>query len=262
MEPFTKQGISLSIAKWAEMDLVAGFTLKNENLNLGLHVNDVHDHVIANRQSVANHLGFPLEKWICTEQTHRDQVQRVGLSDAGKGSTCYEQSLQDTDGIYTSDVNLLLTMCYADCVPIYFLHQESKQIGLVHAGWKGTVYRIAGNMVETWSADERIDPSEIEVVLGPSICAKCFITKQDVINQIKYSLGAKATQTYQEVLENQFSLDIQLANKIILMEAGVREANITSTEYCTSCSEQFFSHRRDEGNTGRMMAYIGWRSHK
>ena len=38
--------------------------------------------------------------------------------------------------------DVLLTSCYADCVPLYFYAPSHGMIGLAHAGWKGTVKRL------------------------------------------------------------------------------------------------------------------------
>lgn len=51
-------------------------------------------------------------------------------------------------------------MCYADCVPIYFLAPKQQRIGIVHSGWKGTVQKIAGEMAAKWLSDG-IDPTEL-----------------------------------------------------------------------------------------------------
>jgi len=57
-----------------------------------------------------------------------------------------------------------------------------------------------------------------------------------------------------------YSLDLKEANKQLLIQAGIPKENIYVTTYCTSCNPNtFFSHRRDEGKTGRMMSFIGWR---
>ena len=53
-------------------------------------------------------------------------------------------------------------------------------------------------------------------------------------------------------------LDLKKINKKILLECGVREQHILVSSYCTHCREDlFFSHRRDQGRTGRMVSWIG-----
>jgi copper oxidase (laccase) domain-containing protein len=73
-------------------------------------------------------------------------------------------------------------------------------------------------------------------------------------------LGNHESIPYKEISPGQYKLNLSLVNKMILLNAGIREMNIKSSSYCTSCEEDlFFSHRRDQGKTGRMMSFIGYR---
>ncbi len=110
-------------------------------MNLGLHVNDIVENVHENRRILANKLQKPLENWICSEQVHAHHVEKVGQQEKGSGVYSYEDGISKTDGIYTSNEDVLLTSCYADCVPLYFYAPSHGMIGLAHAGWKGTSTR-------------------------------------------------------------------------------------------------------------------------
>jgi YfiH family protein len=132
-------------------------------------------------------------------------------------------------------------------------------IGVAHAGWKGSVGQIAQKMIDTWG-QEGIRPEEIYVAIGPSICEKCYIVDQHVINFVEKSLVEGSAFTYNLISEGQYSLNLQELNKQILLASGVPEQNILQTGLCSSCDqEEFFSHRRDKGRTGRMMSFIGWK---
>lgn len=270
MEPFIlKETRYFLIKEWVEKfpNLVAGFTSKNggsseshfSTLNLGLHVNDTTAHVRENRQCLADALQLPINKWLGAEQTHKVNIANAKRNDAGKGSLSYEESFKDTDGFFTIDKGILLTLCFADCVPLFFYHKESGAIGLAHAGWKGTVNGIAEEMVKKFRT-EGIEEKEIHVIIGPSICRNCYIVDEPVISLVKNRLGHFGNEMFNQVQENQFKLDLKQVNKAILLHAGVSEENIQISNLCTSCHEEhFFSHRRDKGSTGRMMSFIGWK---
>ncbi|WP_102271535.1 peptidoglycan editing factor PgeF [Cytobacillus massiliigabonensis] len=270
MEPFVlKDTRYFLIKEWMDKfpNLVAGFTSKNggisksyfSTLNLGLHVNDTITSVKENRQCVADALHFPVENWIGAEQTHKVNIEIVSKKDAGIGSLSYEESFKDTDGFFTYDKNILLTLCYADCVPLFFIHEESGAIGLAHAGWKGTVNGIAEEMVKLYKG-RGMEEKEIHVIIGPSICRTCYIVDEPVITLVKKKLGDNMNHLFHQRQENQFELDLKEVNKAILLHAGVLEENIQVSDFCTSCHEEhFFSHRRDKGSTGRMMSFIGWK---
>jgi polyphenol oxidase len=270
MEPFVLKNQSFfSIESWMEHypSLVAGFTTKNggnssgiyENLNLGFHVGDHQPVVCANRNKLAELLQFPLNQWVGAEQTHDIVIQKVTKSDCGKGSDAYEHSFKGVDGFYTNEEGILLTLCFADCVPLFFMAFEKRMIGIAHAGWKGTVNSIARQMIEAFKS-EGIDSEDIFVAIGPSICEKCYIVDERVIHFVENTLEDVEKKPYNLIKEGQYSLDLREVNKQILLRAGVPEKNILETGLCSSCDErEFFSHRRDKGQTGRMVSFIGWK---
>ncbi|KAB2337431.1 peptidoglycan editing factor PgeF [Cytobacillus depressus] len=270
MEPFIlKKNEYFVIQEWAEKfpGLVAGFTTKNggfsendfSSMNLGLHVNDKQESVRQNREHIAKCVSFPLHTWVAAEQTHEIHIEKVMKSSGGKGSIDYQDAFKATDGFFTIDKGLLLTLCYADCVPLYFCHEETGAIGTSHAGWKGTVNGIAKEMVVVFK-NEGMDMEGIHVVIGPSICQQCYIVDGRVISLIDKNLNESDEKFYKQIAENQFQLDLKQLNRHILLKSGVQDKNIKVSNLCTSCqSEHFFSHRRDKGKTGRMMSFIGWK---
>ncbi|KAA0548016.1 peptidoglycan editing factor PgeF [Bacillus sp. BGMRC 2118] len=271
MEPFTmNQSDMMVIPEWQSMDssLVVGFTTKNggvsnapyHTFNLGLHVNDNKEDVIDNRKKLARLTGFQLSQLVCSDQVHDANVLKVTSSDRGKGVLDYNSAIANTDGIYTDEPNLLLTSCYADCVPLYFYVPSSNIVGLAHAGWKGTVKKIASTMIHNLVEDEHVNTDDILAAIGPSIRDCCYIVDDVVINEVKKILGYKDLSVYHEVSAGQYRLNLAILNKLILIRAGVKSENISISSYCTSCEENlFFSHRRDKGKTGRMMSFIGYR---
>ncbi|MFZ7946668.1 peptidoglycan editing factor PgeF [Neobacillus sp. 19] len=270
MEPFVLTNQSyLTIETWSRQfpELIAGFTTKSggaskgdfESLNLGFHVGDDRANVCLNRENVAGLLKFPLRHWVGAEQTHDIVLQKITKADRGKGSNSYEHSFKGTDGFYTNEEGILLTLCFADCVPLFFIAPEKKMIGTAHAGWKGTVGKIAKEMIVAWGR-EGISPDQILVAIGPSICEKCYIVNEHVINLVDKSLEEGGVLPYNLVKEGQYSLDLRELNRQILLASGVPDQNILNSQWCSSCyNEEFFSHRRDKGKTGRMLSFIGWK---
>lgn len=270
MEPFINEDQSFfSIKNWMDQypGLVAGITTKNggnsrgffENLNMGFHVGDQKETVYSNRDKLANILQFPLKHWVGAEQTHDTLIRKVIKSDRGIGADSYENAFKGTDGFYTNEEGILLTLCYADCVPLFFISPEHRMIGAAHAGWKGTVNEIAREMVVKWEG-EGIAPYQIFIAIGPSICEKCYIVNDYVINFVENTLVDVEKKPYNLIKEGQYTLDLRKMNKMILLKAGVPEKNIHISKLCSSCDHsKFFSHRRDQGKTGRMLSYIGWK---
>ncbi|MEH7305933.1 peptidoglycan editing factor PgeF [Neobacillus drentensis] len=269
MEPFVLKNQSLlSIENWETKfpGLVAGMTTKHggvskgdyETLNLGFHVGDDKNDVCTNRETISELLTFPINNWVGPEQTHGIHLKKISKLDRGKGSNSYENAIKDTDGFYTNEEGILLTLCFADCVPLFFIAPESKMIGIAHAGWKGTVGQIAREMITAWKK-EGINPEQILVTIGPSICEKCYIVDKRVINLVENTLDDVEILPYNLINDGQYSLDLREVNRQILMKNGVPKSNIKMTRFCSSCDKKFFSHRRDKGKTGRMLTFMGWK---
>ncbi|WP_338753917.1 peptidoglycan editing factor PgeF [Bacillus sp. FJAT-52991] len=270
-EPFVSVHDSVYVIKeWQDIapNLVAGFTTKEgglslgafKSLNFGFHVDDCAEDVCENRQLLGGMLDFPVSNWVGAVQTHGDRIVAVGKKDKGKGALDYETSFKAIDGFFTDEKGILLTLCYADCVPLYFFSNKSNRIGTAHAGWKGTVLGIGFEMVKKWKEDG-IRPADIEVVIGPSICKNCYIVDDYVIEKVRSWVDSERELPYAPVngQKGSYYLSLQLLNEWILMKAGIPRENIKTTHYCTSCSSEFFSHRRDLGKTGRMIGFIGWK---
>jgi YfiH family protein len=258
----------LSLSHWEELveGLTVGFSSKNggvsresfSTLNLGLHVNDQLQTVVKNREILARRTSFPINNWVFAEQTHSNQIEKVTKQDCGRGLISYKDGLANCDGLYTSENGVMLSLCFADCVPLYFIAPKRPLIGVAHAGWKGTVSDIGGNMVRTWEKFEGVNPNDIKVAIGPSIGSCCYIVDERVISAINKNVIKHYPIPYSILSEGQYKLDLKQLNKCLLLEAGVKEQNMTISQYCTSCEKDlYFSHRRDEGKTGRMLSFIG-----
>ncbi|SCC04593.1 conserved hypothetical protein [[Bacillus] enclensis] len=269
IDPFYKETESIyTIKTWTDVipGLKAGITSRHggeskgsyTSLNMGLHVGDESSDVLKNREKIAQSLQFPLDTWAAAEQTHGSRVHEVIPLERGMGSTSYSTCIKDTDGFITSHKNILLTMCYADCVPIYFLDKHTGLIGVAHAGWKGTAGEIGPAMIHGFIArGSRV--SDIEAVIGPSVCRNCYVVDDRVLDAIKKVLEDGNDLPYNLKEEGQYHLDLKEVNRLLLLQSGLDEKQIHTSGYCSSCSDDFYSFRRDEGKTGRMMSFIGWK---
>ncbi|WP_010530460.1 peptidoglycan editing factor PgeF [Lentibacillus jeotgali] len=265
-EPFQQMTDStLVLEKWQQLipGLKAGFTTRKggfsappfDTLNLGLHVPDNSEDVITNRHRLADIIQTPLRSWVSGEQTHETNIHFATDLDKGRGSTAYDTSLEQIDGLVTNHSGILCTAFFADCVPIFFLDPSTRYIGIAHAGWKGTVHRIGQKMIDTMQT-AGADLADIRVVIGPSISHDAYEVDERVIRHIPQSFIEK-TVTARE--NNRFLLDLKQLNAEILLQHGILRHNIDISNYCTFRDDHlFFSYRRDGGKTGRMLGYIGY----
>jgi polyphenol oxidase len=246
--------------------IIVGFTTRDkgfsdipyDQFNLGLHVGDQPDVVIKNRELLATDLKFPLDNWVIGEQVHSNRIERVDLSDRGKGARKLSSAIPLIDGLYTTKSNLLLVACYADCVPVYFIAPDGKAVGIAHAGWRGTVGEIAGRMIQEWEKELQLSADAIQVIIGPSIGMCCYEVNDRVASAVEQLEGINKEGLLESTQNGHYQLNLQLTNKRILEKYGVQSSNIYISTYCTSCrTDRFYSHRKENGKTGRMLGYIG-----
>ena len=142
MDPFIlKEKEFFHLAEWVRMfpDLSVGFTTKNggksdqvyESLNMGFHVQDTKETVCDNRLILAEKLDFPLQSWVGAQQTHEVHIKTISKSEKGIGARTYESAFKRTDGFITFERGILLTLCYANCVPFTFCIPNRMRLALL-----------------------------------------------------------------------------------------------------------------------------------
>jgi polyphenol oxidase len=270
MEPFKYQDhaaipfFSLDVWEKEFPHLVVGFSARRKGedqdcRNYALHVGGRPDLTVQNRQDLSEMLGIPFAAWTCAEQVHGIEVAHVTEEDRGRGNTSRESAFANTDGMLTTETNVLLTAFFADCVPLYFYSPDLDMLGIAHAGWKGTVGKIGKKVVERL-VEAGADLRKIRVAIGPSIGPCCYEVDDHVYEPLRRALADPLALERVAVshVPGKWQLDLRKANVELLKKAGVSPEHIYVTKWCTSCDkEYFYSHRRDRGKTGRMVAWIG-----
>ena len=225
------------------------------SLNLGLHVGDEQQKVVENRNRVCQVLNSKLETLVAGEQVHGEQIKVVTAADKGKGAKQEATAIAGTDALITDQLDILLSSYYADCTPLFFLDLEQEVVGLAHAGWKGTVSKIAQKTVVKLEATYGSRPADLLVGVGPAIGSCCYQVDRKVVEPIKDNFR-EWKQLIEKVRDGQWKLDLKLANKLQLKQAGVQEKNIIVSKLCTACNQDLFYSYRREGTTGRMASFI------
>jgi YfiH family protein len=238
-------------------------------LNLGFTDWDKRENVLKNRatfQSAIGAAGFAL---VPLKQFHSAVVLPFA---AVPGEPCKgDASLTNTKGI-------LLGVQTADCVPILLVDPKKKAVAAVHAGWRGTLARIAEKTVGEMLARFGSKPSEILAAIGPSIGGCCYEVGTELVTEF-LSQFAGADKYFDEVRTGEepnplqwlnmmppghqpapktVRLDLPEANRSQLVAAGLRETNIFPSGLCTAChTSLFFSYRKEAAQSGRLLGAIG-----
>jgi copper oxidase (laccase) domain-containing protein len=101
------------------------------------------------------------------------------------------------------------------------------------------------------------DPSDLLAGLGPAIGPCCYEVGEDVARRVREAFPGVVPQLLTSCGEK-YRLDLWTANRYHLERAGVRCVEVSGT--CTAChTGEWFSHRAEQGRTGRIGALIGLR---
>ena len=155
------------------------------------------------------------------------------------------------DGIINKGGNLVCSIKVADCLPIYFVNDLSKTIGIVHAGWRGISSGIIEKFVNSIEVcNENV--SDFYVLIGPSIQSCCFEIMDDVLDFFD-------SKFYTSIKKNKYKVDLQAWTVDQLIKFGFSKEKIKNINNCTFCLDDLYhSYRRDGSNSGRMYAVVGW----
>jgi polyphenol oxidase len=275
---------SLKSVPW----LVHGFSTRlggvsrvygGKSLNLGFTREDSRRAVEKNRDAFLRQLGAVQKghEWplVTVRQIHSDLIHRI--------SEIPEPGLTG-DGLITQTPGLLLAILTADCLPVILVDVKRRAVGVFHAGWRGTVKRIAEKGVGEMHRCFGTRPRDIKAAIGPGVHGCCYTVGPEVRTQFEsqFEYGSELFREVEESdpvrekypllfltarapghseLPKKIFLDLVEANRRQLMAAGVAQENIGASPLCTPCrSDLLFSYRSEKGKTGRMMAVAGIRS--
>lgn len=209
----------------------------------GLNLDDRQDDpaaVAENRARLAGALGAGPAAFARLDQVHGTQVVPVTQPGVWEG-----------DALVTATPGLLLAIGTADCYPLLLHDRAAGVVGAAHAGWKGTLGRIARETVQAMTA-LGAEAGRICAAVGPGICGERYGVSDDLAAQFRQAgLGDFVLDR-----PGQPHLDLAGANRAVLEDAGVPATNIWLSGRC-STEPDFYSYRRDAGLTGRMWAVIG-----
>ncbi len=158
------------------------------------------------------------------------------------------------DGIVSNRPGLMIGIKTADCVPILLYAPNSKAIGALHSGWRGTINDIASQGVEKMAINFGVAPSEIQAAIGPGIGPCCYEVENSLAQDFRNVFGGNSVG---KTTDGKVSLDLGTCIEMQLLEAGLEPQNIINVSTCTACSDRsFYSWRRDGGRTGRLLNFI------
>jgi YfiH family protein len=230
------------------------------SLNLGYSTDDDEDVVAANRDIVSAEMGIDPGNLAVAFLRHGTDVAVFKQGQPRKwpgqdlpvrpGSTRTQRAFT-ADAVISDVPRLHFLFTFADCVPLLFLDSVLGAMGAAHAGWRGTAAGMARTVVGAMAQEFGSRPENIRVGIGPSIGPCCYRVGPDVP-------AAFHASGNRPVMDGN-RLDLWTSTVAQLEDAGVHAMEVS--RLCTSCNtDRFFSHRRENGITGRFALVAGLRA--
>ena len=159
------------------------------------------------------------------------------------------------DAVVSDDPTRAIAVRVADCTPILLATDDGKTVAAVHAGWRGWWRACCLRRC----AEMKAQPDRVVAAIGPCIGFDAFEVGGEVIDAFVRAFGPEAPVRRRD--DGKGHVDLRECLRRQLMEAGVSADHIDTTDRCTFRDRaEFYSHRRDNGVTGRMAAMIAPRA--
>ncbi len=215
-----------------------------QSLNLGKSTDDDPVRVAENRRRFCAALGFETRQLAWSKQVHGTEIRLVTQPGGAEGF----------DALLSAERGVVLAVSVADCTPILIYDSKHKAVAAIHAGWRGTCGAIVGKTL-----------LDMKKHFGTS-GADCFAYIGTCIDECSFEVGDEVAEAFDpafkrwDTAKQKFFVDLKKANAAQLLEFGVPAAQIEISAFSTVLhNADYFSHRKEHGVTGRMMAVIGLR---
>ncbi len=212
------------------------------SLNLGGSTTDTEQNVMENNKRFFSALSIPFEHVAKSHQIHKTEVLTVTKPDRYYGY----------DALITNKKNIQLAVTIADCTPILIYDSKEKVVAAIHAGWRGTVGEIVTVTLAKMHTGFGTEAPNCYAYIGTCIDEHSFEVGMEVADQFDCQFKTWNSET------QHFHVNLKRANQQLLLNAGVLPENIEVSNYSTfQDNDQYFSYRKENGVTGRMLATIG-----
>ena len=233
---------------------------ETRELNLGFTKDDPEETVASNRAAFLYAVaGRDTAEMVTVRQVHGTDLKLVAAGESGL-QTDDGRGVVQADGLMTSAPDVMLAIQVADCVPVLVADIQRRVVAAFHAGWRGTAAGIVEKGIARMVAELGCHPADMIGAVGPSIGACCYT----VGDEVRSRFGERfryAAELFSD-REDGMHVDLAEANRRQLVGAGLRPEAVTVLGECTACARvngrrKYFSHRAEQGFTGRAMGLIG-----
>lgn len=225
------------------------------SFNINGYCGDADEAVVSNRQALCERLGIENNRLVLPHQTHQTEVRQIAEDFFVLPEHIKEMLLEGVDAVMTDITGACIGVSTADCVPIIIYDQEHHAACVVHAGWRGTVARIAENAIKQMALAYKSRPDALRAVIGPSISLEMFEVGDEVYKQ--FAEAGFHMPDISRHINGKWHIDLWQCNKLQLEKCGLMPENIIVSGICTFTQyEDYFSARRLGIESGRIYTGI------
>ncbi len=212
------------------------------SLNLGLNTEDAELYVEQNRLLFFSALGINESNLASSYQVHGSEIL---IAHEPQRTTGY-------DAVITNKVNLFVAVTIADCTPVLIYDKRTHALAAIHAGWRGTAAKIVERTLNEMQKSFGTNGADCFAYIGTCISKNAFEVGNEVAEQFD-----EAFVHFNETKQKHY-VDLKAANLQQLQGFGIPITQIEIAETCTVLNnDSYFSYRKENGKTGRMLAVIG-----
>ena len=212
--------------------------------NVNLYCGDAPETIAANRKALCKLLRIKDDRLVMPHQVHGTEVRRV---DAPQ-----QEVIEGVDAVMTDVPGLCIGVSTADCIPIIIYDPQHHAACAVHAGWRGTVKRIAEVAVRAMCDTYASVPSQMRAVIGPGISLESFEVGDEVCQQFA-DAGFEMSRIARKYAK--WHIDLPLCNRLHFEGVGVIDVRLSGICTYQQCND-YFSARRLGINSGRIFTGV------
>lgn len=228
--------------------------------NINRYCGDDEAHICRNRELLCRHLGIGDDQLVMPHQVHLTKTALIDAAILKRTAAERQQLLDGYDALMTDVAGVCIGVSTADCIPLLLYDSEHHAVCAVHAGWRGTVARIAEQSVAAMSEAYGTCPSQLRAQIGPGISLSSFEVGDEV-----YEAFAEAGFDMSAISrrEAKWHIDLPECNRQQLLSVGVPAQAVSLSGVCTyQQPDRYFSARRLGIRSGRIFTGIMLRENK
>lgn len=212
-----------------------------DSLNMGYFTGDDIMNVIKNYHYYENVINT--SNIITLNQVHGNDVLEV--SHNNYASVLFSKA----DGLFSTEFNLPLGVITADCLPVMLA--GNRCVSSLHCGWRSLNNSIIDNAFKLF---QKYNDVVQYAYIGAGICEKCYEVQEDLVSQLNHKYNPETALIKKD--STHYLLNMKKFASNALVYNGLSIDNIEITDYSSCCNSEFYSYRKENGKTGRMVTTI------